>query len=403
MLTVRARAYVDQITPAVGRVIGHSLLFGLAVNIGDLLFNFYLVSLGYAADTAGLFWMVNRLAGMLVGIPVGLLIGRLGAQRGVVIGAAGFGLGWAILLNMRALWSMLAAQFLVGAAFILVMSSVTPLLAQVTDDRNRSSMFGLNASATTMIGLLGSTVGGLLPGVAGMVLAVDAQATGAYRLALAIVVVLGLGAVVPLLRSLPAAATNERGDPVLEPTAPRLPLLRLWRFALPGLFLGSGAGMLLPFLNLFLRQQHGMSDAAVGLALGIVMLGMGLGALIGPPVTRRTGLRRGSAFLRMGAAPSMLLLLTPFWFLSVLGLALRGLFIAASFPMNDALIMRATPLRQRGLVMSLTTMHWAGGWGLSSMLSGWLQVTFGFTPVILLAALAFGISSILIFTLRIEE
>ena len=50
----RARLALARISLPVWRILLHSSLFGLASSVADLLFNFYLVSLGYGADTAGL-------------------------------------------------------------------------------------------------------------------------------------------------------------------------------------------------------------------------------------------------------------------------------------------------------------------------------------------------------------
>ena len=67
------------------------MLLGFAGSIADLLFNFYLVSLGYAADTAGLLATVSRTAGVVLGLPIGLLIDRAGARRALLVGVSFYG------------------------------------------------------------------------------------------------------------------------------------------------------------------------------------------------------------------------------------------------------------------------------------------------------------------------
>jgi MFS family permease len=210
--------------------------------------------------------------------------------------------------------------------------------------------------------------------------------------------VLSVVAILPVLRHLPAAKI-EASAVAADTAAARLPMGRLVRYGLAGLLLGVSGGLLLPFQNLFFRQQFGLSDAAVGVVLAWVALGMGFGALLGSPVAARIGLRRGAALLRLGSVPAMLLMLTPMMLPAAVGLLLRGLFVAASFPLNDALVMQATPTRQRGMATSLTSLMWSGGWAISAALSGWIQLRWGFTPVILLTALFYVFSSLAIFTL----
>jgi MFS family permease len=402
MATLATRAGFARLSPPVVRILAHSLLYGLALSIADLLFNFYLVSLGYAADTAGLLSTVGRGAGMLLGIPAGLLIDRLGAQRSLLAGLAVFCGAWVLLLQARELWALIVAQFFVGASFSLATTAVTPLLTGVTTDDDRASVFGLNASAALIVGLLGSALGGVLPTLSARLLGVDAQDTAAYQLALVSVIVLSVAAMLPVLGAFPVVEEKRQvGLDGLE--APPLPITMLLRFALAGLLLGLGGGALLPFQNLFFRESFGLSDAAVGIVLAVASLGMGLGALIGAPVSKRTGLRTGASGLRMLAAAGVLFMLLPALAPAIMGFFLRGLFVAASFPMNDALIMRHTPPRQRGMAVSLMSVMWAGGWAAASLVSGAFQVRYGFAPLIVIVAMTYVLSAMAIYTLPVGE
>jgi MFS family permease len=388
----RARLALGRISPPVWRILLHSSLFGLAGSVSDLLFNFYLVSLGYGADTAGLLSTVNRMAGVALGLPVGLLIDRIGARRSLVIGVVCYSGGWALALLSGALWALALTQFVVGGAQVLALTSVVPLMTGVTDARERATVFGLNASAAMMVGLLGSAAGGVLPALAAGLLAVGPQAVVAYRLALTTVVAIALAAALPVLRGVPEYRHDEAATSV-EPPQARISRRRLLGFALPALLLGVGSGAILPFQNLYFRQQFGLSDAAVGAVLALTALVMGLGAVIGAPVSARLGLQRAAATLRLGAVPALLLMLVPALLPATFGFCVRGLFVAASFPLNDALVMQITPARQRGAAMSLTSVLWSLGWAGAAFVSGWAQLRWGFGPAIIVAAAAYVLSS----------
>jgi len=391
----RVRLVLGRISPPVWRILLHSSLFGLAGSVADLLFNFYLVSLGYGADIAGLLSTVNRVAGVVLGLPIGLLIDRIGARRSLLIGVVCYSGGWALALLSGALWALALTQFLVGTAQILALTSVVPLMTGVTRSSDRATVFGLNASAAMMIGLLGSLAGGLLPALAAGLLAIGPQDVVAYRLALTTVVVIALTAVLPVLRGVPEHSRDEVATSA-EPVQARLSPRRLLAFALPALLLGVGSGAILPFQNLYFRQQFGLSDAAVGAVLAATALVMGLGAVIGVPISTRLGLQRAAAMLRVGAVPAILLMLIPALLPATLGFCLRGLFVAASFPLNDALVMHVTPARQRGAAMSLTSVLWSLGWAGAAIVSGWAQLRWGFGPVIVVAAVAYALSSLAI-------
>lgn len=399
----RARATIARLSPQVWRVLMHSLLFGLAGSIADLLFNFYLVSLGYGADTAGLMATVYRGAGALLGLPLGMLIDRFGARALLVAGAAGFSVAYAFLLAAAQLWALILFVFLAGAANVLALTAVVPLLTGITNTDERAAVFGMNASAGLIIGLVGSSVGGLLPGLGALILGVDARNTSAYRLALSVVVALGFISVLPVL-------IGFRGRPILLETAAaaianpqrRVTPIRLIHFAIPSLLLGIGGGLFLPFQNLFFRTVFGLSDAFVGVMLAMGALGMGLGALVGAPVATRLGLRRAAALLRFGAVFAVALMLTPLLPIVVAGYMLRGAFIAASYPLNDALVMQLTPVQQRGIAISLLSVLWSLGWSASAWISGQIQVAYGFAPVLVASLIAYALSSWAIWTLHEE-
>lgn len=402
MAPIAARAGFGRLSPAVWRILLHSLLFGLAMSVADILFNFYLASLGYGPDTAGLLSTVARGSGMLMGIPMGLLIDRLGSQRAIVIGLAIYCVGWAVLLSARELPLLLLGQFVVGASYLLAGTAVTPLLSAVTHDSERSRIFGLNASATLIIGLLGSVVGGALPTLTGAALGVDPQDAAAYRLALTAVIGLGLAAMLPLLAPM-RRVEEPRVAGAGGPAGERMATSRMLLFALPAFTLGIAGGLFLPFQNLFFRGEFGLDDAAVGVMLAVGSLGMGLGALLGSPVTARLGLRKGTALLRLSTVGTMLLMIVPLLPVALLGFFLRGLFVAASFPQMDALAMRHTPAAQRGAMMSLTSVLWSGGWALSAVISGVVQTRWGFAPVMIAAAVAYLFSALSIITLPVAD
>jgi MFS family permease len=404
-IRTRAAAAAAQLTPPVRRILMHSLIFGLAMSIADLLFNFYLVSLGYGTDMAGFLSTIYRFAGVVAGVPIGMLIDRAGPQRAIQVGATIFALGWAGQLMITEVWALAITQAIIGAAGLLTLTSVVPLLTGITTNEQRASIFGLNAGAALVIGLVGGTVGGVLPALGATLLNVGPQTTEAYRLALGIVVVMALLALLPLIQriTLDAVSAPRRQAAGAGQPSDRLPLSYLFRMTLPSLTLGIGAGVFLPFQNLFFRQQFQLSDALVGTILACGALAMGLGAMLGAPVAKRMGVKQAAAWTRLGAVPCMLLMLSPVLWISTIGFLIRGWFIGASFPLNDAYAMQITSPRHRGTLVSVTSMLWSLGWAITSSVAGWVESQYGFTPLIMVAAVAYVFSGLAIFWLPSEQ
>jgi MFS family permease len=383
----------------------HSLILGLAMSVADLLFNFYLVSLGYGTDVAGYLSTIYRFAGVVAGVPIGILINRAGPQMAIRIGAGMFALGWLFQLNLTELWALAITQAIIGASGLMALTATVPLLTGVTHQEQRASIFGLNAAAALVIGLVGGTIGGLLPGFAAGFLAVGPQSTEAYRVALGIVVILGMVAIIPVVRTITLDADSQvRRQPAgAQQASDRLPFWFVVRMLLPALTLGIGAGVFLPFQNLFFRQQFHLPDAIVGTLLACGALAMGLGAMIGSTFAKRFGVKQAAALLRFVAAPATLLMMAPALLPAVIGYLVRGWGIGASFPLNDAYSMQIISPRHRGTIVSLTSMVWSLGWAITSSVAGLIEKQYGFTPLLIIAGVSYAVSALTVYTLPNEQ
>jgi MFS family permease len=398
-------------SPAVFRILAHGILFGLSFSIADILFNFYLTSLGYDNAVAGQLQSVFRIAGVIFGFPVGMFIDKISAKRMLYIGILTYAIGWAVLLmidrvtlvtpfgTLSPLMLMNTVFFIIGAANMATYTAVVPLLSLVIEPRQRVAMFGINAAASTLIGFVGSILGGMLPGIVAPLAGVDATSEVAYRIALYSVTAIGFLAVVPLLgikthHTHGADSQTARAD--TDGDKPLVPMSRLILLVTPSFFFGTAGGLFVPFQNLFYRQQFGMTDGNVGLNLAVAALAMGVGSILGGPLSKRFGVRQASAWSRMLGAPLMLAMLIPVLTVVSISYDINRLLVGMTFPLFAALMMQTVPLRQRGTSTSLSSMSWSLGWAGASVLSGTITANGSFTWVLVLSAASYVISGALI-------
>ncbi len=405
-------------SPAVYRILLHGLLFGLSFSVADILFNFYLTSLGYDNAFAGQMQSVFRLAGVFLGLPIGMIIDLISAVRMLYIGILTYAIGWGVLLTfdqttiVTPWFTLLPEQlmnvvyFFIGAANMATYTAVVPLLSTVIEPKQRAAMFGINAAASTAMGFVGSIVGGSLPAVIAPALGVTATSEPAYRYSMYAVVVFGLLAALPLVGIQTKA---KGGSPQAASTAtpstaelPTVPFLRLLLLTTPSFFFGTAGGMFVPFQNLFFRQEFGMADASVGFNLALASLAMGIGSMIGGPLSMRFGVRQASAWSRMLAAPLMLMMLIPWLPVVSFAYDINRLLVGLTFPLFSALMMQTVPLRQRGTSTSMSSMSWSLGWAAASVTSGMLQSE-GFMLVLILSSLSYVISGVLIAVLPYRD
>jgi MFS family permease len=379
-------------------------LFGFAASISDVLFNFYLDSLGYGNEVAGQMNSIFRAAGVIFGIPVGMLIDRRGARKVLMFSIIAYGASWLAVLSSTDIRVIAPVYFLVGAANIATYTAIIPLLSSVIEPKQRASFFGINAGATIAVGFIGSLLGGALPSLIAPFVGVSATDQLAYRLALVSVSVIGFLAILPLLGFSAAAIKHHAaGHAAPASSGHKLPFMRLVLFASQGFLLGLGGGMVVPFQNLFFREQFNLPDAQVGLILAISAFAMGFGSFIGGPLARRFGLRNAAAWTRLLAAPTLLLMLVPNLWVSAAAYYASRLVIGVTFPLADALVMQSVPIEQRGTATSLSSMLWSFGWSAAALMSGYMQLDSGFYWVFIASGIAYIASGLSFYLIPFKD
>ena len=397
------RAQIRLIPFVVWRMLIHSMLVGLGMSFFDVLFNFFLVSQGYATDTIGLLSTVARIAGLITGIPIGRFIDKVGARRALIAAVVLYVIALIVVIFAPNRLVLMSGQFLVGCAFAMLFAAMFPLLSLVTPHAQQPTVFGFNEAALNMVGLVGSIIAGWLPSVLAPLLQVDDQSTMAYRIALLIGIMVFFSAVLPLLGDMPYAVDTHDANNVPLVAAPARKTSRIVLYGLAGFLIGMGSGTFFPFQSLFLRTQFALSDAQVGTFLSFGGVALGIGAILAGHYMGQRDLRIWSSVFRILAAPALLCLLAPVIWVAMIGFVLRAMLIGASIALNDVLTMRLVNPQQRGSASSIMNMAWAAGWAITSTLSGYMQTSYGFTPLIILGAIAYVLSGLSIWLFQRED
>ena len=71
---------------------------------------------------------------------------------------------------------------------------------------------------------------------------------------------------------------------------------------------------------------------------------------------------------------------SPWFWLSALAYYVRLALMNMSNPVYQTFVMESVDPEARATVASLTSMAWNSGWAISPMVSGYLQVNYGFAP-----------------------
>ncbi len=161
----------------------------------------------------------------------------------------------------------------------------------------------------------------------------------------------------------------------------------------PMLITAIGAGLIMPFMNVFFREQYGQSDPAIGALFAWGSLSMGIGLLVAPPLAERMGKIRLVVVTQALSIPFLILLgFSPWYWLSVVAYLVRVALMNMSSPIYQTFVMERVDASARATVASLVAMSWNFGWAFSPMISGWMQVRFGWAPPFTLTILLYTVS-----------
>jgi MFS family permease len=338
------------------------------------LLNLYIVSLGHNVAGAGSVNAAIAIGVVLSTFPSAWLYERLGPRASLMLACAGNVLAMAGIALCETLPALQGWAVLSGGAYTLHRVVSAPFLSGVSQPHERTHLFQAEFAvhpAMQMIGLLASCV------LAGSLESGAAEETPALRAALLAGAALGLAGLLPY-RRLPDAA---HAGPLAVRRSPLriLAILHpahwhLWvRVSAPHFLVGVGAGLSIPFINLYFTDRFGLPKVALGFVMAAASATMTLGALLAPRVVGRLGLVGATILTEALSIPFFLVLaLTTNFPLAVAAFVLRGALMNLSQPLWRNLIMEITPLDWRAAVNGVSMLCWNLGWSLSNAWGGHL-------------------------------
>jgi MFS family permease len=365
--------------------------FGLFIFF--FLYNLYLLQLGFRENFLGLVSGVMTAGSLLGCIPAAAAIRKFGARPTLFVAFVAI----ACLSALRA--TVTVAPVLVALAFVAGFISstwgvaISPAIAQLTTERNRSLGFSLIFSSGVGIGVIGGFVGGRLPGKFSSILA---STIDGYRAALLFGCAMVIVALLPLFQlQIDAAPPSE---PVFRRPSPLL-----LRFFAAMIVWNLGTGAFNPFYSAFFVRLN-FSTERIGALFSGVHLFQAVSMLAAPVVLNRFGLARGISTLQLMTALSLGGL--AMWTGSMLPSLAYGSFVVFQYmsePGVFALLMNSVPVAQRAGVSALNMIVIFAAQAAAASVAGVLITRFGYPPVLTVASLTCAAAALLFRGLRAER
>lgn len=368
-----------------------SACYDLGLFIFFLLFNLYLLKLGFNESFLGLV-SGSMMAGSVVGsLPAGFAISILGLRGSMIACLSIIPCMAAILAAGLPAPLLLLCAFLYGAVSVLWAVLLSPATAALTNARNRTLGFGIICSSGIAIGILGGAVGGRLPGWIAQIFpasSVVAQYRGALWTGCALVLI-GIVFCFRLKSRGPLAEAH--GNRAL-----RRPPSQVINFLAAAAVWSLGTGAFNPFFTAFFAHLH-MPVDRIGLVFSLSQLGQALAILAAPLVFRATGLIRGISGMQLLSAAALVFIAAaggP----GIAALAYGGYMVVQNMSEPGMLnyLMDAVPDNERSGVSALNFLVSSIMQAVAAVISGMLLQRWGYPPVLLIAAALCALAGLLV-------
>jgi MFS family permease len=373
---------VRQFTPNARLFLASIILTGAALGIYRLLFNFYVLSLNMDEAVVGQLTSVNSTTALILAVPMGYLADILGRKKAFILGGLGLGLSIAGIVVWPFKGILFGMSVLSGGAQSLSAVTMSPFLLENSGPDERTYLFSLASGAQMTASFVGNSVGGNLPTWIAKQQGILPTSSMAYAGAMAIVAVMALIGLAPFIfMKMPKLEKTERALFAPFAYAAKEPKL-LGKLILPMLATSIGAGLLMPFMNVFFRVVYHQPDPVIGTIMAWGALAMGIGLLIAPPIAERIGKIQLVVVTQGMSIPFLAILgFAPWFWLSGMAYYVRIALMNMSGPVYQTFVMEKVEPEARATIASLVSMANNFGWAFSPSISGWLQVNYGFGPV----------------------
>jgi len=343
----------------------------LQIGLGmfSVMYNLYIKSIGFSELVNGRVISMQSLATAIMLIPAGFIGDRFGRKYLLLYGSllSGFTLIIRSLIETQSLLVFFA--FLTGLFYSFVQVSMVPFMADYSKDLDRVSLFSFNFAMQMAANMIGNILGGILSdGIEGLF-----HLPEEYSLKITLMI----GAIFFLISVIPLWQIKEKKRTMKKQSKEQWNFRKnkdqfiiIMKFTTASLIIGSGSGLVIPYLNLYFRDRFDASYSSIGFVVSLGQLATALAMLIGPALVKRVGEVKGVVILQLSSIPFLLLTgYTKIYVVAILGFLFRQALMNAGNPIQQALMMEKVDDSMKGVANSLGQMVFNLGWAFMGPIS----------------------------------
>lgn len=356
-----------------------NFLFQIGLGIFMVIYNLYIQEIGHAPNVNGQIISVTSLATAIALVPAGIWSDRIGRKPVILIG----GLLAAFSLVIRSVvmdevWLLISA-FFTGFFSAFVQVTAVPLLAENSRIEQRMHLFTLNFALIMVAQVIGNFSGGFFSDL--FHYGFGFSALESIRISLlggCALVVIGFYPLFLIREKREATSANHHKSLKAFCLENKSQTGLVFKFTVANLIIGVGAGLVIPYLNLYFSDRFQASHSAIGIVVSLGQAATALAMVIGPWLVSRIGEVRSVAYLQLASIPFLLITgLSTNFFIASAGFLIRQALMNAANPIISTMIMEKVDNRLKGLANSMGQMVFMLGWAVTGPVSTYMVASYG--------------------------
>lgn len=355
-------------------LVGLSLIGNFGWAFFGLVMPLYLRALKYDLVDVGILMAVGTLAIVLMLIPAGIITDRFGRKWTLIVGSIfnmlAFGIFFACppIEDTRYFNIYILANILSGLSNAFTIPAMNALLASKCSERQRKYLFTLNSFAS----IIGSAFGMLLVGILPAVLVPGEDARQMISLFQTMFL---LAFVMQLIKTVGLFMVSDNRP--LKKTALKI-IPESWDviklFAITNILIGFGAGLVVPWFQVYFRERFDASYSDIGYVYAIQQFILAFLILLMPLFAERSGSVK-TIVLTQAIAIGVLVMIpnSPIFALAAVAFVIRAVLMNVAIPIQDAFMNCAVKENDWAAAKAIQQLCWTAAWSVGTYVAGYVM------------------------------
>ncbi|MEJ5307523.1 MAG: MFS transporter [candidate division WOR-3 bacterium] len=367
-----------------------NLLSGFGFAAFSLLFNIYLKSLNIGESKIGNLLSIGTFTTAILILPAAYIVKRTDLKKFFVLSPLLTVVGYLIAIQSSTFTFRIIGFILAGIAGAFTSVIGGPFIMSVSDEKTRTFLFSLSQATMLTAGISGNLISGFLPNIIKKFGLSDV-------LSLKYAIFFHLFFVFLSLYFFSKIKTKRLYSSTFKDKIKFNTNLKiLFYLILPPLIIGLGAGMTIPFLNIYFKTIFHLSSSQIGIIFSIAQMLTILGSLISPLIARRLGLINTIIITQLISIPFLFFLgFSSYFPLVLISFFLRNALMNMASPLSSNFSLEIVDKEDRPFTSGLLSLAWLASWGLTANFGGYFIEKSGYKIPFTFTILCYFTSSIL--------